>query len=205
MSVHGFMHVKLAHQINRKKRKFDESDDDSLADDCDDCDDDDDDSAPLFSFLRNYRDVAETNIFKRMNSTALRLFSRANKETKLIIEQYLQFEQQKGRGRITTARLLARDIESINMLAYALEKNELVATHRLVAFYASLGRLSLVKYLIEETFELTWSKADKKQAYGLISAAQWNHFDVVKYLHEEAGCYMSERVSLEACVNGNLR
>ena len=50
--------MKLAHQINRKKRKFYESDDDSLADDCDDCDDDDDDSAPLFSFLRNYRDVA---------------------------------------------------------------------------------------------------------------------------------------------------
>tara|TARA_B100001250_G_scaffold390716_1_gene390934 strand:+ start:138 stop:752 length:615 start_codon:yes stop_codon:yes gene_type:complete len=101
--------------------------------------------------------------------------------------------------------LKARDIETKEMLRYALEKNELQKTHRLVSFFAGRGRFECVKYLLEEEFRESWGIKDRQNAFGTIVAAKGGHFKCLKYLVERGRCALSERACAEACGIGSLK
>ena len=162
-------------------------------------------TSPMYAFLNGYADIVERFVFSKLDGTSLRLLSRANKEMKRAVENARVWTAKNRTDRKFSTQLRARDIQTRELLRYACEKDELKRCHRLVGFFAAKGNLECVRYLLEELFRFTWGKQDKKNAYGTIAAAQEGHFKVLKYLVEEGGCHLSERVCSEASGIGSLK
>jgi len=163
-------------------------------------------NAPLYAFIKRYADIVERFVFPLLTSTELRLLSRVNKEMESVVKNgRVWTSKNRLSDRKFSTQLRARDIQTREMLKYACERNELQPCHRLVGFFSGRGQLECVKYLLEEVFRCTWGAVDRRNAYGTIAAAQNGHFKCLRYLVEEGGCYLNERVCSEACGIGSLK
>ena len=180
--------------MTKRKREEEEEEKEELA------------NAPLFVFIKRYTDIVERFVFPLLTSTELRLLSRVNKEMESVVKNgRVWTSKNRLSDRKFSTQLRARDIQTREMLKYACERNELQPCHRLVGFFSGRGQLECVKYLFEEIFRCTWRPVDRRNAYGTIAAAQNGHFKCLRYLVEEGGCYLNERVCSEACGIGSLK
>ena len=206
MSIHGFPFVLLdaldeekeeAHNATKKrKRKSSRQHKEE----------EEEEGSPIFEFLCRYnRDIVEKLVLAKLDSTSVGMFSRASKETRRVVNESRRWSATNRTDRRFSTDLKARDIETKEMLRYALEKNELQKTHRLVSFFAGRGRFECVKYLLEEEFRESWGIKDRQNAFGTIVAAKGGHFKCLKYLVERGRCALSERACAEACGIGSLK
>ena len=172
MSIHGFPFVLLdaldeekeeAHATKKRKRKSSRQHKEE----------EEEEGSPIFEFLCRYnRDIVEKLVLAKLDSTSVGMFSRASKETRRVVNESRRWSATNRTDRRFSTDLKARDIETKEMLRYALEKNELQKTHRLVSFFAGRGRFECVKYLLEEEFRESWGIKDRQNAFGTIVAAK---------------------------------
>ena len=208
MSIHGFPFVLLdaldeekeekeeANATKKRKRKSSRQHKEE----------EEEEGSPIFEFLCRYnRDIVEKLVLAKLDSTSVGMFSRASKETRRVVNESRRWSATNRTDRRFSTDCKARDIETKEMLRYALEKNELQKTHRLVSFFAGRGRFECVKYLLEEEFRESWGIKDRQNAFGTIVAAKGGHFKCLKYLVERGGCALSERACAEACGIGSLK
>ena len=220
MSIHGFPFVLLdaldeekkeEEENATKKRKRNKSEcarrRHPRDDDDEEEEEEEEEESPLLEFLCRYnsRDIVEKLVLSKLDSTSVGMFSRASKETRRVVNESRRWSATNRTDRRFSTDLKARDIETKDMLVYALEKNELQKTHRLVSFFAGRGRFECVKYLLEEEFRESWGIKDRQNAFGTIVAAKGGHFKCLKYLVERGRCALSERACAEACGIGSLK
>ena len=185
----------------RARRRHPRDDDDEEEEE------EEEEESPLLEFLCRYnsRDIVEKLVLSKLDSTSVGMFARASKETRRVVNESRRWSATNRTDRRFSTDLKARDIETKDMLVYALEKNELQKTHRLVSFFAGRGRFECVKYLLEEEFRESWGIKDRQNAFGTIVAAKGGHFKCLKYLVERGRCALSERACAEACGIGSLK
>ena len=222
MSIHGFPFV-LLDALDEEKKEEEEEENATKKrkrnkserarrrhprdDDDEEEEEEEEEESPLLEFLCRYnsRDIVEKLVLSKLDSTSVGMFSRASKETRRVVNESRRWSATNRTDRRFSTDLKARDIETKDMLVYALEKNELQKTHRLVSFFAGRGRFECVKYLLEEEFRESWGIKDRQNAFGTIVAAKGGHFKCLKYLVERGRCALSERACAEACGIGSLK
>ena len=223
MSIHGFPFV-LLDALDEEKKEEEEEEENATKkrkrnkserarrrhprdDDDEEEEEEEEEESPLLEFLCRYnsRDIVEKLVLSKLDSTSVGMFARASKETRRVVNESRRWSATNRTDRRFSTDLKARDIETKDMLVYALEKNELQKTHRLVSFFAGRGRFECVKYLLEEEFRESWGIKDRQNAFGTIVAAKGGHFKCLKYLVERGRCALSERACAEACGIGSLK